>query len=159
MGEVRLRSEVSEADITAIINAHRSIYEREFGFNQEFGEYVAASLKGDFAQIWIAETEGRFAGCIGVVKAAELSIQLRWFLVEPEFQGKGIGKLLIEALLEYCRAKKFDEIFLWTVNKLPAAKAIYERYGFERTQTKAEQVLWGQPLLEERWDLSLKREG
>jgi GNAT superfamily N-acetyltransferase len=152
-----IRHEITKDDIDQIINRHLILYEEEFGFDSTFSDYVAKSLEGKPERIWIAEQNGRFAGCVGIVEADKYTAQFRWFLVEPEARGIGIGKFLMQELLDYCDAKGYNRIFLWTVNKLPTAKAVYERYGFMLTEQKPEKKLWGQYLIEERWDLSLKR--
>jgi GNAT superfamily N-acetyltransferase len=157
MPQVTIRDKISEEDIQTIIERHRILYQIEFGFDSTFGDYVAESLQQQSERIWIAERGGAFAGCIGVVRAEEGIAQLRWFLVEPEARGMGIGKLLMQKVLDHCGQLGYEQIILWTVNKLPAARAIYERYGFRLTEMHAEKALWGQKLIEERWDLSLKR--
>jgi len=48
----------------------------------------------------------------------------------PEFQGLGLGRLLLEAALEAARHLGFAEMVLETNAKLEAARRMYERYGF-----------------------------
>ena len=157
MQDFILRQDITTGDIDLIIERHRILYEKEFGFDSGFGDYVAETLEGKIGRIWIAEHLGTFAGCIGVVEADAATAQLRWFLIEPEARGSGLAKMLMRELLRYCEEKGYEKILLWTVNKLPAAKAVYKRYGFTLTERKPEALLWGQNLIEERWDLSLKR--
>ncbi len=159
MGDIVLRYETTPEDIDRIVQKHRALYEDEFGFDSAFGDYVEHSLEEKIERIWIAESDASFAGCIGLVEANDRTGQLRWFLVEPEMRGKGVGKALMEAFLEYCRSKGYETIFLWTVDKLPAARSMYERFGFILAEQKPEARIWGQILIEQRWDLSLKRNG
>jgi len=155
MQEIILRSEIRPGDIGHIIRRHRDLYETEFGFSSEFGDYVEESFRESSPVIWIAEANGKFAGCIGLVETSSDLAQLRWFLVEPETRGMGIGKMIFTSAVDYCRKKNYRNIFLWTVNKLPVARKIYEEFGFHLTETKPEMLLWGQYLSEQRWDLSL----
>jgi N-acetylglutamate synthase-like GNAT family acetyltransferase len=157
MPGIIIRDHITAEDIEHIIARHRILYEREFGFDSTFGDYVARSLQEKPERIWISEHDGKFAGCVGLVEPDDQTAQLRWFLVEPEMRGMGIGKELMQKFMDYCNAKQYEQIFLWTVNKLPAARSIYERYGFQLTEEKPEKMLWGQNLIEQRWDLSLKR--
>jgi N-acetylglutamate synthase-like GNAT family acetyltransferase len=156
MTVVTIRDQFNKGDIKQIIERHRAIYEKEYGFDRSFGDYVADSLTRNVEHLWIAERNGKFVGCIGLIEADEKTGQLRWFLVEPDAQGSGVGKVLMQKLLDRCKEKQYGGIFLWTVNKLPAARSIYERFGFKLTQKKPEKLLWGQNLIEERWDLSMK---
>jgi len=159
MLSIIIRDHFTAGDIEHIIARHRKLYEDEYGFNNKFGDYVALSLSGKIERIWIAEQNGRFLGCIGLVETDKETAQLRWLLVEPEARGSGLGKNLMNTFLDHCREKKYMKVFLWTVDKLPAARALYERFGFVLTEERPETTLWGQRLKEQRWDLSLQPEG
>ena len=159
MSQISIRDHYTAGDIEHIIERHRNLYETEYGFNSEFGDYVAVSLSGKIEHLWIAEQNGRFLGCIGLVEVDEDTAQLRWFLVETEARGSGLGKHLMNKFFEYCKEKEYKKVLLWTVNKLRAARALYEYFGFTLTEEKPEITLWGQSLTEQRWDLSLEAMG
>ena len=55
---------------------------------------------------------------------------LRWFILSERLRGKGLGKALLKKALEHCDRLGFDEIHLWTLKGLDAARALYERNGF-----------------------------
>ncbi|MDP4220099.1 MAG: GNAT family N-acetyltransferase, partial [Bacteroidota bacterium] len=148
MAAITIRDEFTPNDQIKIIERHRVLYETEYGFNAEFGDYVASSLSEPIERLWIAERDGEFIGCIGLVEADTNTGQLRWFLIEPAARGVGLGKTLMQRLLDHCRERGYERIFLWTVNKLPAARAIYERFGFKLREQKPERLLWGQNLSE-----------
>ena len=150
-----IRNDIHSGDIERIVARHRVLYEKEFGFDHEFGDYVEKTLNDPYEKIWIAELDGTFAGCIGLVETDAKTVQLRWFLVEPEARGKGVGKKLITAFLDYSRLKKYDNIYLWTVNILPAARKIYEEFGFYMAESKPKTMLWGKNLSEQRWEFNL----
>ena len=156
MAEITIRNRFDANDIAKIVERHRIIYHVEYGYNSEFGDYVENFAKGDIDCIWIAELEGAFAGCISVVRVDDRTAQLRKFLVEPKMRGQGIGKKLILCLIEYCKEKRYEKIFLWTVDELITARKLYEEFGFVLTEEKPEKMLWGQNLIEQRWDLSLQ---
>lgn len=155
MTEIIIRDQIKPEDIALIIDRHRVIYGEEFGFDQTFADYVTETLTEGIEHLWIAEWNGKFAGCIGVVEADTGVGQLRWLLVEPEARGNGVGKALMLQFLDFSQVKKYKTLFLWTVNKLSAARVIYERFGFQLREQKPEKLLWGQKLIEQRWDLSL----
>jgi len=56
--------------------------------------------------------------------------RLRWFLTEPAYQGRGIGRRLFEQAMVFCRERGFPSVFLWTVEGLPQSWSMYERAGF-----------------------------
>ena len=155
MSEITIRSHFDANDLAKIVERHRIIYQEEYGYNSEFGDYVESFLKGKIECIWIAEVDNTFAGCISVVRIDDRTAQLRKFLVEPKMRGRGIGKKLIRSLIEYCKEKKYEQIFLWTVDELLAARKLYEEFGFTLTESKPKRLLWGKSITEQRWDLSL----
>ncbi len=134
-------------------------YEKENGFNSKFGDYVKENvLKFDRdhdknkENIWVAEIDGVIVGCIAIVKVNDSTAQLRWFLIEPQWRGMGLGHKLIQTAISFCKNKNYTHVFLWTVNILKTARHLYESYGFSLTETIKSNE-WGKELFEERWDL------
>ena len=148
-------------DMGWIIQRHAEIYRDEWGFNEEFEGYVLTGLAKyvesrdtSRSRLWIAEYEGRKVGSIGVVETGENRAQLRWFLVEPFARGLGVGKMLFDTALEFCRDAGFQEIFLWTLAQLLPARTMYRNSGFTITESEAG-TIGGVSLMEERWALPL----
>jgi GNAT superfamily N-acetyltransferase len=56
--------------------------------------------------------------------------QLRFFIVDPDWHGRGVGKALLARALDWCREQRFPRVFLWTVDGLPASRRLYEKAGF-----------------------------
>jgi len=55
---------------------------------------------------------------------------LRWFILSERLRGKGLGKVLLAKALDHCDGHGFDEIHLWTLKGLEAARYLYETNGF-----------------------------
>ena len=147
------------SDVDYIIDRHRVLYEVEYAFTSEFGDYVEEYVRkfiehhdADKENIWIAEENGNPVGVIAIVKVDEATAQLRWFLIEPKLRGRGLGHRLMETAMFFCRDKGYKHILLWTVNVLEPARHLYKESGFSLTESK-EHELWGHQLIEERWDL------
>lgn len=138
-----------------IIEKQRAFYTDNFGFDETFLDYLHETFDAEIEKIWIAEDNKEFAGCVGLVKENEKTAMLRWFIVESSIRGKGVGTQLVQTVLDYCKEQQYERVFLWTVSSLPIARRLYEKFGFKITETKEEKVLWGQRLVEERWDLEL----
>lgn len=149
-------------DIEYIIQRHRELYENEYGFSAEFGDYVEKYVKKfdlehqpEQENIWIAECDGKPVGVIAVVKVDNETAQLRWFLIEPGMRGRGLGHLLMQTTLNFCKEKNYRKIILWTVNTLEAARHLYRNYGFMLMETK-ENLDWTKTkILEELWECEL----
>jgi len=146
-------------DAGYIAYRHAVLYAKEYGLDPVFEKYVIAGLL-DFlnnptsGKIWVAEAYGEIVGFVAIVKTAEKTAQLRWFLIEPEFRGKGLGRCLMTEAISYCREQNIDHVFLWTFSELDAARHLYSSFGFVRTEEEQNDT-WKSGLLEERWDLIL----
>lgn len=55
---------------------------------------------------------------------------LRWFILEDDLRGRGLGRRLLDQALAHSDRLGFDEIHLWTLKGLDAARQLYERNGF-----------------------------
>ena len=135
-------------------------YESVFGFNESFEHYILAAMaqftaSPDAGKLWVALDGDKLIGSIAIVKAEQNSAQLRWYFVEEQYHGKGIGTKLMETSLEYCKEQGFALVFLWTADLLDGARRMYERYGFKPTARKSNSQWSPIALTEERWDLPL----
>jgi GNAT superfamily N-acetyltransferase len=139
---------------------HCVLYEKEYGPGGIFEQYVLDSLvkyiehRSD-GEIWVAEYNGQIIGSIGVVSTDKSTAQLRWFLIELEFRGTGLGRQLMTIAVDYCKQKKFSRVFLWTMQGLKAAHHLYSSFGFIPVE-QVENNTWKRGIVEERWELLLK---
>lgn len=148
-------------DVEYIIGKHVDIYASEYGFDATFRDYVVEAVY-KFVEcydetkenIWIAEANEIAVGVIAIVKVDNSTAQLRWFLIEPQMRGKGLGNILMKTAIDFCVEKEYKQVFLWTISILEAARHLYKRYGFTLTEVN-EHDIWGEHLIEERWDLYL----
>ncbi|MEC2202742.1 helix-turn-helix domain-containing GNAT family N-acetyltransferase [Bacillus subtilis] len=153
--EISIRDYFLSEDLQLLIEKQRQFYAEAHGWDDTFLAYLQETFDADIEKIWIAESGGKFAGSVGLVKHDEKTVQLRWFLVDADFRGRGLGTQLLEHLVAYCQDMKFDRIFLWTVSTMAEARPLYKKFGFRISEVKQEAPLWGQQLTEERWDLEL----
>jgi GNAT superfamily N-acetyltransferase len=160
--EVHLRTALRPGDLGYVAWLHGTLYAREQGWDVTFEAYVAAAL-ADFAlgydaathRLWLAERAGVTVGSIAIVPADEDgAAQLRWFLVHPAARGRGLGRRLIGAALDFCRAAGYERVFLWTVTGLESAAHLYRGAGFRRTHAEPH-ARWGARVTEERYELGL----
>jgi len=138
---------------------HGVLYEKEYGLDRVFEKYVLASLVKFLdsempGNIWIAECNGDIAGFIGIAGVDEATAQLRWFLIEPEFRGLGLGRQLMAVAMDYCREMKYKKVFLWTFQELAAARHLYKCFGFTLVEEKPNNT-WKRGLIEEKWQAAV----
>jgi len=158
----KLRYRIRPGDIGYLTHLHGITYAKEYGYDQTFEAYVADGL-AEFIRsfspykdrIWLAETKDQIIGSIAIVGHSKAEAQLRWFFVHPKYRGIGIGRILLNKALHFCKERKYRSVFLWTTSELSTAQHLYTRAGFERTQRKTHQI-WGKTITEERYDLNLR---
>jgi ribosomal protein S18 acetylase RimI-like enzyme len=160
---VRLRSTLQPGDLGAIVQLHGTVYAREYGWDHTFEAMVAQGLAAFVLEheaagrLWVVERDGVVAGCIAIVAQPDGSAQLRWFVVDPACRGAGIGRMLLDDALAFCRASGFRSVFLLTVKGLEAAAHLYRSAGFRVTREDT-RLRWGTTVTEQRYDLSLRDE-
>lgn len=149
-------------DIEYVIDRQLSLYESERHFTTDIWKnyltqgVLALVERFDSEKdcMFILECDGSPSGCVAITHAEDNVAQLRYFFLEPELRGLGVGAALLNKALEFCRQKKYAHVFLWTVSAQESARILYKNAGFEITETD-ENENWGTPVLEERWDLDL----
>jgi peptidyl-dipeptidase Dcp len=80
--------------------------------------------------------------------------QLRYFLIEPEYRGIGLGSKLMTLYMDFLRECGYRESYLWTTHELDTAAFLYKRVGFKLIEEK-ESSAFGKPLREQRYNLVL----
>ena len=151
-----------EDDIPYVIDRQLSLYEAERNFTTDiWKKYLTQGVLALVERfdsekdcIFILECNGSPAGCVAITHTKDTMAQLRYFFLEPELRGLGVGTDLLNKALSFCREKKYSHVFLWTVSAQEAARILYKKAGFEITET-SENESWGIPVLEEKWDLDL----
>jgi GNAT superfamily N-acetyltransferase len=162
MSDVRLSGYVPGA-IGRIAELHGTYYYRDWGFDLFFESKVAIELSEFLRRLhevhdgfWVASVGEKIVGAIAIDGTNHNSkgAHLRWFIVAPENQGHGIGKMLLKEAIEFCRRKKFGRVYLWTFSGLDPARHLYERFGFKLCEER-EGNQWGRTVTEQRFELIL----
>jgi GNAT superfamily N-acetyltransferase len=161
LADVEIRNDLRPGDIGAVIQMHGTLYGSEHGFGVQFDAYVAFGLYEFYTaydpgrdRVWICEHGGRMIGSMLLMHREIDTAQLRYFLVRPEYRGIGLGKRLMDLGMQFLREHGYRSVYLWTVDELPAAAALYRKYGFALTEEKPSTV-FGKALHEQRYDLIL----
>ena len=146
-----------------ITELHAVYYYENWGFDVSFETQVGGELSEFVASfdsqrdgLWVATIKGEFAGAVAIdgLNAFDDGARLRWLIVEPEFQGNGIGKELILRAVDFCKRKQFPRVYLWTFDGLHNARKLYEAVDFLLSE-EAEENQWGQTIKEQKFELEL----
>jgi amino-acid N-acetyltransferase len=89
-------------------------------------------VKENFSSFVVAEDKGEIAGAIGLEKFGSVAL-LRSAVVSPEHRGCGIGRRLVEQVLEQASDEGIEELFLLTTT----AEQYFPRFGFSPTARSA----------------------
>jgi GNAT superfamily N-acetyltransferase len=134
---VQIRPLGRPGDLGWVVMAHGEVYAAEFGWDTSF-EALVARIVADYAAAhdpsreaaWIAEVDGKRAGCVFCVAADEHTAQLRILLVDPSARGRRLGGRLVDECLSFARRAGYARMRLWTNHPLVAARQIYLSRGF-----------------------------
>lgn len=156
--EIKIRTTLQAGDIGYITYLHGIFHFNECGYGLEFEGYVAQGLN-EFLQkfnpakerVWICEYNGKIVGSLLLMDRGSDTAQLRYFILEPEYRGLGLGKKLMELFVAFLREKNYRQCYLWTTGELKAAAGLYEKFGFELSEEK-ETVDFGIQVTEQRYD-------
>ena len=147
-----------------ITELHAVYYHEHWGFDVSFETQVAGELSEflcDYRNgrdgFWAATEDGEFVGAMAVdgSPARTEGARLRWFIVDPGYQSRGIGEELLKTSLRFCRDAGHGKVFLWTFEGLDPARRLYEREGFELAEEN-EVEQWGATIIEQKFELTLK---
>jgi N-acetylglutamate synthase-like GNAT family acetyltransferase len=156
-------------DLGRVLAMHGEIYTCEYGFDERFEAHVARGL-AEFAEtlgrardepdrpepgrLWVAERAGDAVGTVALTDEGDGVGQLRWFLVAPAERGSGLGRTLLQTVLDHARDRRLSHLRLWTVHVLDAAAHLYTAAGFRCTE-RIPARRFGHDLDELRYDLDL----
>jgi GNAT superfamily N-acetyltransferase len=160
LDQISIRTALRPGDLGYVTHMHGRLYHREYDYGLSFESYVAKGLCEFYEKysperncVWVCEHNDRMIGFLLLMDRGNAA-QLRYFLIEPEYRGIGLGSKLLELYMEFLNASGYKESYLWTTHELDTAAFLYKRLGFKLTEEK-ESTAFGKPLREQRYDLIL----
>lgn len=145
--------------IGRISEMHATYYSQHYDFGYFFEAKVAAGL-AEFAgrldkacnHIWLAMRHGRIVGSVAIdgEDLGNNEAHLRWFILDDDCRGTGIGRALLAHAMAFCDRQQFAVVQLWTFSGLHAARRLYESFGFTLTKEwQGDQ--WGREMREQQF--------
>lgn len=144
---------------TEWINTHFKIEEHD---REAFSDVKGHVLAGG-GEIFFALDAGEAVGCCALIHHAEGNALGEWELakmaVSSKYRGRGIGNLLMSALIAEAERRKIDAIYLEGNTRLAASIAMYRKFGFREVPLNRQNYERVDIVMEWRRDAQEKNEG
>ena len=82
----------------------------------------------------LANKGNDYIGCVGWRRSTTLIAEVKRMFVLPEYSGHGIGRIMLEKLIESVRQHGFSTLRLEVLHFSKAAIALYRKMGFEEIE-------------------------
>lgn len=82
-------------------------------------------------EIFFCLVDDDIAGTVAMQKVDDATYELAKLAVDKKFQGQKLSYLLMDACIDFAKAKKAKKIMLMSSTKLDTALNLYRKYHFE----------------------------
>jgi putative acetyltransferase len=122
-----------ENQIVQLIDRVRSGYNFEVNLEETDHDLVDISQSYFNNRGWfsVIEFKGLLIGTYGLILKSPTTCELRKMYLLPEYQSKGLGKLMMEDALKNATELGYKEMLLETNKILTTAIGLYRKFGFE----------------------------
>lgn len=133
---LRLTQATAQSDIEQARELFRE-YETGLGISlcfQNFDQELA-NLPGDYApprgRLLLAREFDQAMGCIALRPLGPTTSEMKRLFVRPEYRDRGLGRVLVEAIIEEARKIGYTHMRLDTIaDRMDRAVALYKSIGF-----------------------------
>ena len=115
----------NDPDLQIVLNGQS--YDDELDHLQE--KYPAPE-----GAIYILMADGVDIGCIALRKIDDAVCEVKRVFLQMDYRGKGLGKMMMEQVIEDARRAGYREMVLDTLPIMTDACGLYERMGFVPTE-------------------------
>jgi len=110
------------------LGAVLAIEARAYGFPWSRGNFIDSLAAGYLAEVLVGREEGLVGYFVAMPGADEL--HLLNLTVMPEWQGRGHGRALLDAVEAHCRTRRLPMLWLEVRASNERARALYRKRGF-----------------------------
>jgi GNAT superfamily N-acetyltransferase len=131
--EVRIR-EFQPGDEVSFRQLNEEWITRYFRIEPKEQEVLAdprGSILEPGGKIFFATVDNRCVGCCALRRMSDTEFEVAKMAVTPAFQGAGIGRKLLEAVIQAGRTAGARRLYLETNHTLTPAIRLYESVGFK----------------------------
>lgn len=91
-------------------------------------------------EFFVVREGALIVGSVGVERLDADTAELHRLYLDAHLRGRGTGRALVGAVLDWCRAQGISRLILWSDTRFDRAHRLYTRTGFRRT---GERILAG----------------
>src|ERR1044072_1015844 len=121
---ISIRTRLMPGDLGYVIYRHGKLYNEENDYGIIFESYVASGLAEFYRLydaekdcVWVCEDKDKIIGFLALVHRSKETAQLRYFYLEPEYRGIGLGNKLMLLFMDFLKEKGYKSAYLWTTNE------------------------------------------
>jgi len=103
-------------------------------FDQEMQDVVAKYGPPRGALLLARAADGTAAGCVALRPLAADRCEMKRLYVAPAARGTGLGRALVQAVIDEARSRGYRELFLDTLPTMNAAIGLYRALGFREVE-------------------------
>ena len=133
---LQLTQATTESDIEEVRQLFHE-YEAGLGISLCFQNFDVeiANLPGDYApprgRLFLAQELDQVMGCVALRPLGPTTCEMKRLFVRPEYRARGLGRVLVEALIEEARTIGYTHMRLDTIaDRMDRAVALYKSKGF-----------------------------
>jgi len=89
----------------------------------------ADSIRASLSHWLVADVDGQVVGCGSLLEMSPVLVEIRSLAVVPAYRSSGIGRKIVQSLVEQARQRGFGTVFALT-----RAVPFFERQGFHITE-------------------------
>jgi len=93
-------------------------------------EREMAGLPGSYSSLLVVVESGQLAGCAALRSLGEGTGEMKRLYVRPAFQGKGLGRMLVDRIVAEAKAAGHRRLVLDTLPVMEGAIGLYRSLGF-----------------------------
>ena len=97
-------------------------------------EHLAEEYGPPSGAFLLARDNGVALGCVGLRRSAEGVAEMKRLYLAPAGRGRGVGRMLAEAIVAAARELGYSSVVLDTLPTMKAAQALYATLGFQPTK-------------------------
>jgi GNAT superfamily N-acetyltransferase len=88
---------------------------------------------GPAGAFWVARFADEVVGSVGVERLPDGRAELHRLYLDATLRGRGVGRALVETVLDWCRKAGIARLTLWSDTRFDRAHRLYEGMGFSKT--------------------------